>query len=117
MRDEPTLAAMAERAVALATLTPESLAVMATIGTKTNIAVSFIMMAEEVAITRTKTMRSLLPEPPESFRAFREAHSKAPESSMALLVRNRAVMKARLLQSIKRGVFDRREWSTMERTR
>jgi len=99
----------------LATFTPAALAVMATIGTKTNIAVSFIMMADETAITRMKSARSLLSEPPGNFRAFRDAHSKAPESSMARLVRRRTIMKVRLSQSIKRGVFDMREGSTIER--
>lgn len=57
--EEPTFAAMAERAMGRVASIPTSLAVVTTRGMKTSIAVSFIITAEDRAMTGRRMNRSL----------------------------------------------------------
>jgi len=74
-----------------------------------NIAVSFIITADDRATTKAMRVTSLAGEPPDTDITFGATLLKAPENSIPRDTVSKAIITARLSTSIKEGVLAIRE--------
>lgn len=96
MRDEPTFAAIAVKTTAFRKSTFAILEIVNMRGMNMNIAVSFIIIADEIAVNMIVMLRSLSSESLENSNILKEILFSIPESSSPLEIISRERIVAKL---------------------